>query len=508
VHGSGRARSRGSTAGSCGLGRCRRVPGEPKIHHLAAESCKNTGMVEFPSTPAAACATRRAALMKRVTRPVIIAAGLPVARNYPANQFPFRASSHFLYLVGSSMPGAALVLADGRSTLFTEPPDRDDALWHGARPELSEVQRDRAVDEVRPLADLARVVSAYAGVATLPPQDHATAAWLGKLLGRSIEAGSGAALADPVDVELADAMIALRLVHDDAAKAQLRAAGRASSSAHVAGMRATRMARTEAEVCAAITAELRRAGMDDAYGPIVSVRGEVLHNHAHDGAIAPGDLLLCDVGGESPEGWASDITRTWPVSGRFSETQRAIYEVVLEAQLRSIDRVRPGVRYRDVHEASKRAIVEGLVGLGILRGSVDGLIERGAAALFFPHGVGHLLGLDVHDMEDLGDRAGYAPGRTRSERFGDRYLRLDRDLEPGMAVTIEPGFYQVPGILSDEALTGPLGADLDRAVLARFADVRGIRIEDDVLCTTGDPEVLTAACPKTIVEVERTVGGT
>lgn len=445
--------------------------------------------------------------MKRVSRPVVLAAGLPVARNYPANAYPFRASSHFLYLVGRSMAGAALVLADGRATLFTEPPDRDDALWHGPRPELSEVRRELALDDVRPVAELGRALAALGHVATLPPQDHATAAWLSKLLRRDIEAGSGAALTDEADAELADAMIALRLVHDEAAAAQLRAAGRASAAAHVAGMRATRDARTETEVCAAIVAELRRAGMDDAYGPIVSVRGEVLHNHAHDGEIAAGDLLLCDVGGESPEGWASDITRTWPVSGRFSDTQRAVYGVVLEAQRRSIDRVRPGVRYRDVHEASKRAIVEGLVALGVLRGSVDGLLERGAAALFFPHGVGHLLGLDVHDMEDLGDRAGYAPGRTRSERFGDRYLRLDRDLQPGMAVTIEPGFYQVPGILSDEGLTGPLGSDLDRAALARFADVRGIRIEDDVLCTDGEPEVLTASCPKTIAEVERAVLG-
>ena len=143
----------------------------------------------------------------------------------------------------------------------------------------------------------------------------------------------------------------------------------------------------------------------------------------------------------------------------------------------------------------------------MFHGDVDGLLERGAAALFFPHGVGHLLGLDVHDMEDLGDRAGYAPGRERALRFGDRYLRLDRDLEPGMAVTIEPGFYNVPAILADTALTGPLGVDLDRTALARFSDVRGIRIEDDVVCTEGDPEVLTRSVPKTAAAIEAIMAG-
>jgi Xaa-Pro aminopeptidase len=195
------------------------------------------------------------------------------------------------------------------------------------------------------------------------------------------------------------------------------------------------------------------------------------------------------------------------VSGTFSPTQRAIYDVVLAAQQRAIETVRPGTRYRDVHEAAKRTLVEGLRSLGVLRGDVDGLLERGAASLFFPHGVGHLLGLDVHDMEDLGDRAGYARGRARSERFGDCFLRLDRDLEPGMAVTIEPGFYQVPGILEDAARLAPLGSDLDREALARFSDVRGIRIEDDVLVTDAGAEILSADAPKTPEAVEALVRG-
>ena len=304
------------------------------------------------------------------------------------------------------------------------------------------------------------------------------------------------------DAALADAMIEVRLRHDRAAVEQLRAVAEISAGAHLAGMRATRGARTEAEIAGVMIGELRRHGLTESYGPIVTVHGEVLHNETHHNGIAPGDLLLADVGGETPEGWAGDITRVWPVSGTFSPTQRAIYDVVLAAQEAAVARVRPGTSYRDIHETAKRVIVEGLRALGIFRGDVSGLLERGAAAIFFPHGIGHLLGLDVHDMEDLGDRAGYAPGRARDDRFGDRYLRLDRDLEPGMAVTIEPGFYRVPAILADPAITGAVGADLDRSVLERYSDVRGIRIEDDVLCTEGDPDVLTRAVPKDAAAVE------
>lgn len=429
---------------------------------------------------------------------------MPPSRNFRANLYPFRASSHFLYFVGESMEGAAVLFADGEATLFAHSPDPEDALWHGPRPELSALRERLGFDAVRPLGELPSAVPA--GTATLPPEDAATAEWLGEVLGRSVKRSSGDQLSGP-DAALADAMIALRLTHDEAGVAQLRHAAAVSAEAHVAGMRATRDGGTEHDAVAAMTAVLRRAGLEDAYGPIVTVHGEVLHSSSHDNPTRAGDLLLADVGGETPEGWAADITRTWPVSGTFSGTQREIYDVVLEAQLACIATAKPGVRYRDVHETAKRKIVEGLVGLGIFRGDIDGLLERGAAAIFFPHGIGHLLGLDVHDMEDLGDRAGYAPGRERAAAFGDAYLRLDRDLAPGMAVTIEPGFYQVPGILNDDTLVGRVGDDLRRDVLERYADVRGVRIEDDVLITESGNDVLTASVPKAAVEIEAVMAG-
>lgn len=458
----------------------------------------------LPHTPPSAFAARRRALLDRLRTPALLAAGLPQARNYRANRYAFRASSHFLYFVGESIPGAALLFADGKVTLFVEPEDPSDALWHGPRPTLADALAQYGVDAVEPLSEIdAALARAGGAVATLPTNDAQSAAWLSARLGRPVAPCAGDALdAGSPDAALAEAMIALRLRHDDAAVAQLRASAERSAGAHLAGMRATRGAVSEAEVAAAMIGELRRRGLGDAYGPIVTVHGEVLHNETHENAIAPGDLLLADVGGETPEGWAADITRTWPVSGVFSPTQRAIYDVVLAAQHAAIAAARAGARYRRAHDAAGRAIVEGLRDLGIFRGDVDGLIERGAAAIFFPHGIGHLLGLDVHDMEDLGDRAGYAPGRARSARFGECFLRLDRDLEPGMAVTIEPGFYQVPAILNDPAHVGALGADLDRAALDRYADVRGIRIEDDVLITEGEPEVLTRAVPKDAAAIE------
>jgi Xaa-Pro aminopeptidase len=180
---------------------------------------------------------------------------------------------------------------------------------------------------------------------------------------------------------------------------------------------------------------------------------------------------------------------------------------VLNSQSAALNAIRPGVSYLAVHQAARRSLTEGLTEIGILRGSADELAAKGAAALFFPHGVGHLLGLDVHDMEDLGDRAGYAPGRSRSTEFADRYLRLNRDLAPGMAVTIEPGFYQIPGILGPARTDKAFGSCVNWERLAAFNDVRGIRIEDDVLITDQGCEVLSAAIPKDIASVEAAVNG-
>jgi Xaa-Pro aminopeptidase len=450
---------------------------------------------------------RRRALLSRALgpAPALLASSRPRPRNYAADQFPFRASSHFLYFFGLAVPDG-MGFYDGESwTLYLPEPGPDDALWDGAVPGFAEIAERTGCPvrsrEALPEA-LARVARTRA-VATLPTPDLETCADLTGLLGREVWPGR----LFPVDEPLADAVVALRLRHDEAAVAQLRRAAEVTAPAHLAGLRATRPGLREAAVRAAMEAEFLARDVRPAYQPIVTVHGEVLHHLKYHHVLREGDLLLADVGGESPGGFACDVTRTWPVTGRFSTTQRELYEVVLRAQKASLAAVRPGVRYRDVHLAAHREMARGLVALGILRGDPEELVVDGLTALLFPHGIGHLLGLDVHDMEDLGDRAGYAPGRVRSKEFGHRYLRLDRDLEPGMAVTIEPGLYQVPAILEDARLTAGAGDRLDRAVLARYADVRGIRIEDDVLVTPEGHEVLTAAIPKEAADLEAVMAG-
>jgi Xaa-Pro aminopeptidase len=290
-------------------------------------------------------------------------------------------------------------------------------------------------------------------------------------------------------------------VQDDAAIAEMSRAAAVTVQAHKAGMQ--KAAKTEAQVRAAMESMIMGHNMTCAYSSIVTVQGEVLHNNHYHHPIRSGDLLLADVGAETELGWAADVTRTWAVSGKFSPTQRAIYQVVLAAHDLCIAQARPGVEYRDLHLLACKTIAAGLTDLGILKGKAEDLVEMDAHALFFPHGIGHLLGLDVHDMEDLGDLAGYEEGRTRSDRFGLGYLRLDRTLRSGMVVTVEPGFYQVPAILQDSERREKYKDVVNWERLAEFSDVRGIRIEDDVLVTERGAEVLTAGLPTAIEEIEQ-----
>jgi Xaa-Pro aminopeptidase len=436
---------------------------------------------------------RRQRLAQRLAHPVLLWSGQSSSRNFPANVFPYRANSHFLYFAGLPLFNAVIRLEAGRMTLFMDDATPASILWHGESAKRSAIAAQIGADAAYPLADLKAD-----GAATLPVQDAATRSQQSTLLGRSLSKDLTG-----IDRELAQSIVQVRLIHDEGAIEQMRQAAAVTVQAHQAGMKAT--AKTEAQVRSAMESVIMAHNMTCAYSSIVTVHGEVLHNNHYHHAIHPGDLLLADVGAETESGWAADVTRTWAVSGKFSPTQRDIYEIVLAAHDACIAAAKPGVEYKDLHLMACTTIATGLTSLGILQGHPEDLVEMDAHALFFPHGVGHILGLDVHDMEDLGDLAGYEEGRTRSDRFGLGYLRLDRPLRPGMVVTIEPGFYQVPAILQDPERQEKYKDVVKWERLEEFQDVRGIRIEDDVLITESDSEVLTRDLPTKIEAIEAIV---
>lgn len=445
--------------------------------------------------------SRRQRLAALVDCPVILWAGCSQSRNFAANTFPFRASSHFLYFAGVPLEHAAVHLAGGKLTLFMDDPTPARALWHGTPPTRSQIAAAIGADAAQPLSALAHYT---AGAATIGAPDHATRLAQSDWLDRPI---LPAHQPQGNDLALTQAIVALRLTHDDLALESIRKAIAVTITAHRIGMAMSQTAKLEAGIRAAMESVIMSNHMACAYGSIVTVQGEVLHNNHYGNRVRGGDLLLADVGAETSTGWAADVTRTWPIADRFSATQRAIYDVVLAAHDACIAAIRPDVEYREIHLLGCLVLASGLVDLGILRGQPQELVDRDAHALFFPHGMGHLLGLDVHDMEDLGDVAGYAPGRTRSQRFGLGYLRLDRPLQASMVVTIEPGFYQVPAILQDPDRRALYQDCVNWERLAEFADVRGIRIEDDVLVTATGAEVLTAALPTQATAIEQAVTG-
>jgi Xaa-Pro aminopeptidase len=445
---------------------------------------------------AKACAHRRSILAARLgNRPALIAAGAPRPHGTYRGLHLFRGASHFLYLFGLHLPKAMGLWTGERWQLFLPDPGPDAALWTGPEPTFAELAEIVGVPVVSSATLAGTLVP---GTATLPAPDVETCVEQSTLLGREVRPGKLATIDEP----LADALIAMRLVHDKHGIAGLREAADATTAAHLAGLRATHAGIRESVVRAAIEGELIARNMTTSYNSIVSVHGEVLHNEAHHHMLEHGDLLLIDAGAETAGGWAGDVTRTWPVDGRYSSTQRDLYQVVLKAQVAASQAVRPGRRYLDLQGIAAKAIGEGLVALGILTGDPAELVGDGVVALFFPHGVGHLIGLDVHDLDDLGDRATYAPGRTRSTDPGLKALRLDRDLVPGMAVTIEPGFYQVPAILENPERTKVARGRLNRERLAAFRDVRGIRIEDSLLVTADGHENLTERIPKAVAAIE------
>ena len=460
------------------------------------------------------CKRRRAEFLAAIDTPVLLMAGGWISRNYPANWNPFRADSTFLFFFAEAEPNAAALFdpKDESVTLFLDERTQADALWHGAVPSFADVKKAVGVTAVEKRSELAKVVAKKVGrrkVRTLAIPDPLATAEALAITGEALDFHDNRKVGDPTLIHV---VARLRNHRQPEELTEMRLAAAVTREAHTVAMARTRPGIYEQELVGHVEGTFARHGCVPAYNTILSVRGEVLHNHAHDNLLKETDLVLLDAGAERKSGYCADVTRTWPANGHFSPEARDIYDIVLAAEKAAIAAVKPGVRYRALHMLASRVLTDGLVQIGLMKGNPDALVESGAHAMFFPHGVGHLLGIDVHDMEAFGDQIAYAPGRVRSEQFGTAYLRLDLDLEPGMCFTIEPGIYFVPAILHDAKFRKQWKGQIDFTRAERFLTMNslrgfgGIRIEDDVLCTESGHEVLTAAVPKERLAVEALVG--
>jgi len=447
---------------------------------------------------------RRAELREKVKDGAILLLGQDEAsRNYPANPYPFRQDSHFLYYVGTNLPSlAAVILPDGTERLFGPPEDPDDLIWSGPHPVLADhaekagVARTAETAELKPLLDELRAK----GVALhyLPPYRGERTIKLAGLLGLPYQEVAGGA-----SQPLARAVVEMRSVKSEAEAAEIDEALSVTKAMYEAAVAATRPGALESAAAGALQGAALAHDRAQSFLPIVSIRGEVLHNNYYGNTMRAGDLLVVDAGAESKRFYASDITRTYPVSGKFDQRQKAIYQIVLDAQLAAIGIASPAVSNRDLHFAAARTIAAGLKDLGLMKGDTDEAVKAGAHALFFPHGIGHMLGLDVHDMEDLGDVVGYPAGQPRSKQFGLSFLRLAKQLLPGFVITVEPGVYFVPALIERWRAEGKHAAFVDYDEVAKYVGFGGVRIEDDVLITKDGHRVLGPPIPKTVEDVEK-----
>lgn len=423
------------------------------------------------------------------------------AMNYPANPYPFRQEPSFRYFFGLDEPGAAgwLDLATGEQRLYGHQPDLDSVIWEGDIPGLArrvEPYGDLTIRSSRALeADLAGLPPGRR-IHVLPPVRAASRERLAALLGH-VEHSH----------QLVRAVVAIRETKSKAELDEISEAIDRSGQLHALAMSETRPGLHEYEVVRLLRAHAAAEGWEWAYPIIFSVRGEVLHNPTHENRMEDGQLVVNDSGVSSAFGYASDITRAFPVSGRFSAEQRAVYEVVLAAQDAVLATARPGVPYRAAHDAAGRVITEGLRSLGLMRGDMEEAVAAGVFAAFMPHGVGHMLGLDVHDMEGLGeDNVGYDADHARPTEFGLRNLRLGKPLRSGFVMTVEPGIYFVPALLERWKKEGTHARYIDFDAALRWVGFGGIRVEDVVAVTDQGVQVLGSPIPRSIDEVEGACG--
>jgi len=444
---------------------------------------------------------------KMSTGLLFIPGNLEASFNYPANTYHFRQDSTFLYFFGLNQPDLAAVIDvdSGKDYLFGNDVDMDDIIWMGPQPSMKERAAKVSVENTATMSDLPTMllnaIKQGRKIHMLPAYRGDTVIQIANLLNIHHNEVKGF-----VSEEFIKATVSLREIKDEYEIVEIEKAVDVAYEMHTTSMKMAMPGIIEQKIAGRVEGISISGGGPVSFPIILSVHGETLHNHHHNNILQLGQMMVTDAGSESLLGYASDITRTVPVGGKFNQRQREIYEIVLKANMEVIKNSKPDIFYRDMHFLAAKTIVGGLKELGLMKGNIDDAVQQGAHALFMPHGLGHQMGLDVHDMEGYGENyVGYNDEIQRSEQFGLAFLRLAKRLKKGFVITDEPGIYFIPALIdlwkSENKFTDFINYDK----LESYKDFGGIRIEDDLLITDSGCRVLGKPIPKTVDEIENTM---
>ena len=448
---------------------------------------------------------RRKRLRNQVGSGIILLLGNEESpMNYPDNQYSFRQDSSFLYFFGLDFPSLAAVIDidQGKECVFGDDLTVDDIIWTGPQPALREKCQKVGVYETASLDQLPvilkKAVEQGRKIHFLPQYRPENALKIHQLLGVP-----PSEIQNQVSELLIRAVVAQRSIKTKDEIAEIEAALDISYEMQTLSMKMSKPGVYEREVAGAMEGIALSRGGRLSFPIIFSVHGETLHNHYYGNIMKEGDIAVNDSGAESVLHYASDITRTIPVSGKFSPRQKEIYTIVLNAQEKAIKKVMPGVEFREIHRLACKILASGLKELGLMKGNIEDAVHAGAHTLFFQCGLGHMMGLDVHDMEGLGeDYVGYTDTIKRNPEFGWRSLRLGKALEPGFVITVEPGLYFIPELIDRWKAEQKCSDYVDFNKVEKYRDFGGVRVEDDILVVENGCRVLGKKIPKTIDEVE------
>ena len=453
---------------------------------------------------------RRAELCRRVGKGLILLPANPeVPNNYPNNTYYYRQDSTFRYYFGLDIPSLIGLLdaESGEAMLFGDDFTVEDIIWTGPMPTLSELGAGVGVEKCFPKADvrevLKRAIEQNRPVHYLPPYRAELKIELADLL--------GIRLAMLHERKSLDLMFAVAEMREKKSAEEIEALERAFKIGYQMHMTAMKMCRpgvVEREIAGRVEGIAKSYGQGVSFPTIVTQHGEILHNHNHDGVLEAGRLLLVDGGGESVEGYCSDHTRTYPVSGKFTDLQRDIYNIVLRAHSEVKDMIKPGTMYPDIHRAAYLSLADGLKGMGLIKSTPEVAVEAGAMYLFMPHGLGHGMGMDVHDLENVGERSfDFSTVAERAAKSATCIHRSTWRVEPGTVMSDEPGIYFIPALIDKMRSEGKFTDIVDYNALDSYRTFGGIRIEDDVLVTeTGSRFIGDKLLPLTVEELEAVVG--